>query len=443
MSASAATSDAGALLLVFFLLTGTALALIRQREIEREVLYGSSAGPGFRWLGVLAVPLVLIAGASLLVAVGGGPLVRFAGHAALAVGRAIGWVVVAFWRLLPRRQPRPAGHRPGRPRPPSGTGAVPPRTPGGGPRPRCSDGGRAGRRRAGRGAGHLGRRAPRPALHRHRAPGGVGALRRGQRAATGVHLGASPGAGAVGGAPTPETRRGAGGVTRGVSRPLGRRDRQRTSVRPGSARGHFGEYRRVLLAARQAGTPRVPTETPWSSLGGSPRPSIPRARRPDGPGRRSEPLDTLTSLYEQASRYGDARPGESAHHRARQAATEVVTRLESLPACRPTGPDGRPKGSVVLADDGPGAGGGRRGHRALVRLAAGRSGPRVTLVAPDPGRDGASWVAAGMLAPVTEVQFGEAPLTELLLEGARAGRSSPPRWRGPRGTTSATTSPAR
>ena len=92
----ATTSDAGALLLVFFFLTGTALALIRQREIEREVLDGSSAGPGFRWLGVLAVPLVLIAGASLLVAVGGGPLVRFAGHAALAVGRAIGWASASW-----------------------------------------------------------------------------------------------------------------------------------------------------------------------------------------------------------------------------------------------------------------------------------------------------------------------------------------------------------
>ena len=42
----------------------------------------------------------------------------------------------------------------------------------------------------------------------------------------------------------------------------------------------------------------------------------------------------------------------------------------------------------------------------------------VTLVAPAPGHDGASWVAAGMLAPVTEVQFGEAALTSLLLEGA-------------------------
>ncbi len=48
-----------------------------------------------------------------------------------------------------------------------------------------------------------------------------------------------------------------------------------------------------------------------------------------------------------------------------------------------------------------------------------RNGHEVTVVAPQPGRDGASWVAAGMLAPVTEAQFGEAPLTRLLLEGAR------------------------
>src|SRR5664279_5360292 len=47
------------------------------------------------------------------------------------------------------------------------------------------------------------------------------------------------------------------------------------------------------------------------------------------------------------------------------------------------------------------------------------AGHEVTLVAPTPGRDGASWVAAGMLAPVTEVQFGEAALTGLLLEGVK------------------------
>ena len=47
-----------------------------------------------------------------------------------------------------------------------------------------------------------------------------------------------------------------------------------------------------------------------------------------------------------------------------------------------------------------------------------RNGHEVTLVGPAPGRDGASWVAAGMLAPVTEAQFGESALTALLLEGA-------------------------
>jgi glycine oxidase len=45
-----------------------------------------------------------------------------------------------------------------------------------------------------------------------------------------------------------------------------------------------------------------------------------------------------------------------------------------------------------------------------------QNGHAVTVVAPGP--DGASYVAAGMLAPVTEVQFGEAALTTLLLEGA-------------------------
>ncbi len=47
-----------------------------------------------------------------------------------------------------------------------------------------------------------------------------------------------------------------------------------------------------------------------------------------------------------------------------------------------------------------------------------RRGHAVTVVAPAPGRDGAAWVAAGMLAPVTEAQFGESALTALLLEGA-------------------------
>ncbi len=48
-----------------------------------------------------------------------------------------------------------------------------------------------------------------------------------------------------------------------------------------------------------------------------------------------------------------------------------------------------------------------------------QNGHTVTVVAPQPGGpDGASHVAAGMLAPVTEAQFGESALTTLLLEGA-------------------------
>src|ERR1700722_17826047 len=47
-----------------------------------------------------------------------------------------------------------------------------------------------------------------------------------------------------------------------------------------------------------------------------------------------------------------------------------------------------------------------------------RNGHEVTVVAPAPGRDGASWVAAGMLAPVTEAHLGESALTALLVEGA-------------------------
>ncbi|MGP0029421.1 MAG: glycine oxidase ThiO [Acidimicrobiales bacterium] len=61
-------------------------------------------------------------------------------------------------------------------------------------------------------------------------------------------------------------------------------------------------------------------------------------------------------------------------------------------------------------------GGGVIGLSCAWRLA--EAGHEVTLIAPAPGRQGASWVAAGMLAPVTEVQFGEAALTSLLLEGA-------------------------
>lgn len=61
------------------------------------------------------------------------------------------------------------------------------------------------------------------------------------------------------------------------------------------------------------------------------------------------------------------------------------------------------------------AGGGVIGLSAAWELAQ-RSVP-VCVVDPSPGR-GASWVAAGMLAPVTEATFGEEALVRVLMEGA-------------------------
>jgi len=61
-------------------------------------------------------------------------------------------------------------------------------------------------------------------------------------------------------------------------------------------------------------------------------------------------------------------------------------------------------------------GGGVIGLASAWRLA--QRGARVAIVDRDPGR-GASWAAAGMLAPVTEVHHGEVPLLGLNLESAR------------------------
>ncbi len=60
-------------------------------------------------------------------------------------------------------------------------------------------------------------------------------------------------------------------------------------------------------------------------------------------------------------------------------------------------------------------GGGVIGLTVAWRLAV--SGRAVTLVDPEPGR-GASWAAAGMLAPVAEAHFGEEKLAAPHLVGA-------------------------
>ena len=70
-------------------------------------------------------------------------------------------------------------------------------------------------------------------------------------------------------------------------------------------------------------------------------------------------------------------------------------------------------------------GGGVIGLAAAYRLAgAGHRGP----AGRRRHRRGASWAAAGMLAPVSEAGFGEDALTRLSLAAVPAFRRSPPSW---------------
>ena len=61
-------------------------------------------------------------------------------------------------------------------------------------------------------------------------------------------------------------------------------------------------------------------------------------------------------------------------------------------------------------------GGGVIGHG--IALEASRSGRSVVLIDDAPG-SGASWAAAGMLAPVSELHYQEEQLLELMLESSR------------------------
>lgn len=82
------------------------------------------------------------------------------------------------------------------------------------------------------------------------------------------------------------------------------------------------------------------------------------------------------------------------------------------PKARPHGPGARPDGpldAVVI-------GGGVIGHGIAWELR--RSGRTVALIDDAPG-DGASWAAAGMLAPVSELHYQEEGLLPLMLESSR------------------------
>ena len=59
-----------------------------------------------------------------------------------------------------------------------------------------------------------------------------------------------------------------------------------------------------------------------------------------------------------------------------------------------------------------------------------RSGRSVVLIDDAPG-SGASWAAAGMLAPVSELHYQEEDLLELMLDASARWRPSPGRHRSP------------
>lgn len=109
----AATGAAGWLFFVSFPLAAAAIALVHQRDLERAVLARASSRPSGTWVAVLAAPMAGVALVSLLLAVLVGP-------AAPTVGRAAAWTAstiwsglraaaVWLWDLLPRGHP---SHRP-------------------------------------------------------------------------------------------------------------------------------------------------------------------------------------------------------------------------------------------------------------------------------------------------------------------------------------------
>jgi len=125
----AATGPAGWLLFVAFPFATAAVALIREHDLEVQVLLRARSQPGTVWLTVLAAPMVGVALVALLLAVIVGPVAPVAGRAAARVGAAIWWVVTtafdALGRLLPGGHAHPAVLHT-QPAPPPSAPALPP-----------------------------------------------------------------------------------------------------------------------------------------------------------------------------------------------------------------------------------------------------------------------------------------------------------------------------
>jgi Domain of unknown function (DUF4129) len=105
----AATGASGWLFFISFPLAAAAIALVHQRDLEREVLTRASSRPSGAWVGVLALPMAGIAAVGLLLAVVVGPAApivgRGAGDAAVVVWTGVRDAAVWLWDLIPRGHP--------------------------------------------------------------------------------------------------------------------------------------------------------------------------------------------------------------------------------------------------------------------------------------------------------------------------------------------------
>ena len=118
----ATTAGAGWLLFLWFPLSVTVVALVRERDLERQALSRASSRPSAQWLTILSLPMLGVALIALGVAVVIGPGAPIVGHAVAAAATAA-WDAVAtaakwLWDLIPRRHSRPSpGHVRIQPRP--------------------------------------------------------------------------------------------------------------------------------------------------------------------------------------------------------------------------------------------------------------------------------------------------------------------------------------
>ena len=97
-----ATAGAGWLLFVWFPFITMVVALIRQRDLAREVLSGNGSRPGGVWFAILAVPMFGVAVVALLFALAFGPAAPAIGHGIATAARAIGTGIDDAARWLSR-----------------------------------------------------------------------------------------------------------------------------------------------------------------------------------------------------------------------------------------------------------------------------------------------------------------------------------------------------